>query len=289
MDTMPDGDATIDYGARIVTMIERRSVVGLVNAIHAFYRIGALEPILTASPNAVAQWVAEGAQKPVVNGPTLDALRVPARKVTVTVPYSVEFLRLTHARVDLAVNADMTHALRVAEDSAFCDAAPGDAARPASIFYEHVITGTGDPQTDFAALIARIPEEYLADVVLLLNAADCVALLTAGLADNQTLSVASGGLVAGLPAVVSGGVPRGAIGWCVPRLIALVDEGSRITSSDEATLEMTDGTLVSLWESDLAALRGERWIAWAPLANNVAGMMTGVLASNLAPTKRAKA
>ncbi|MGF6665307.1 hypothetical protein QF000_006975 [Paraburkholderia atlantica] len=77
-------------------------------------------------------------------------------------------------------------------------------------------------------------------------------------------------------------MPRGSIGFVVPGEVQIVDGGAMVSTSNKATLMLTDAdthenSVVSLWQHDAAALLGIHYIAWRGVTENCAGIVLNTL------------
>jgi HK97 family phage major capsid protein len=278
------GDAQLaDLGAFIVSQIARLSIVGKLNAVSPFYRVPPAAPVLAETASAVGTWTPEG-QKIRTSGQAFETFRLQVLKVAALCVYSAEFLRSVHPNVDAAITRDITNALARGVDVAFCDPANSGVAgvMPASPFEGNEIEGTGNVAADLATLLADYPEGALADAVLVVNPADIAQLIAAGYGRDGALTARDGGWLAGLPAVTSAAVPRGAIGILAPSQIAYTEAGAFVEASSAAVVEIEDFDtgelqLVSLWQQNCASLRGILYSNWETLTPGTARMVTDAI------------
>ncbi|MEM5421309.1 phage major capsid protein [Paraburkholderia ferrariae] len=272
-----------NFGNRLAPLVMKKSVLGQIAAMYAFWKCRPYLGYLVPVGNALAGWVAQGQQKPVSGGPSFAPFRLTPKKLVCLVPYSMETLKVVHADIDHAISRDATNALADGLNEAFCNPGnAGDDATPASPFYGHVQAGSGDFEADFAQLIAAIPPDLVAGAVLLVSPLDIPQLLAGGFADHSTLSVRDGGFVNGFPAAVCTSLPVGSIAYVVPQAVGLCDLGVLISASAQATLtaDFGDGqgeVEHGLWQENVACTKAEHWISWEAFRDGAAGMITDAL------------
>ncbi|RAR51468.1 HK97 family phage major capsid protein [Paraburkholderia unamae] len=271
----------LDLGSHLVQLVRRKSAIERVNNVMPFYRVPPFLAVLSLDVDASAGWTAEAA-KITVSGQGFSTYRIGALKSTAMAVYTQEFLRSVDPNVDTAIQRDLSRALAKVEDKAFFDPANGgDAATPPSPFYGHTLDGSGDISNDIDTLLANADPDLLGEIVLTFNAADTPALMKSHLAGDSTLNAVDGGFLAGLPAVPAP-VPRGAIGFVAPALIAMTEAGANIEASTQSTVEVVDdatgtSSVVSLWQQDLASLRAVHYLNWRAGRADAAGMVTNVI------------
>jgi hypothetical protein len=171
--------------------------------------------------------------------------------------------------------------------------ARGNGAGLSAAFISEIVVGASpvssstDPAADVAALVAAYPGAMETAVVVMSSRNAVAAKLRSFDGPFRDLT-RSGGFVAGLPAVCSDAAGD---------IVAVIDSARVLVADDgevavdiarNATLQMEDAptnatiagspaepvatSLVSLWQTNTAALRIERFINWEALSNSVAYM-----------------
>lgn len=227
------------------------------------------------SGTVAAGWVAEGGRKPVSDA-TVGNLTIDPKKLSVIVPFSIEYLR--------SDTIDLLDELRPAIAEAF--AVAFDAA---------ALHGTSTPFTAYLAQTTNTREMG--------TAAAAAGGVYTDLVEGMRLVVADGYRVRGfafsdlaeldlIGAIGTDGRPLlvdvgdGAIGQRLLGRPVVFHEGVGLTTvrgfggdfskaawgavgeieydvSEEATLTLTDASTINLWQDNMVALRAEAWYGWA--------------------------
>jgi HK97 family phage major capsid protein len=243
--------------------------------------------VIAATSGSTAYWSGERNPRPISRmtfaGDTLEPLSVIAMLVTTT-----ELLRSSSPSAESILSRDLAFAAVQAMDQAFIDPANAGSAgvKPASITNgATTIHSSGNSlaniDSDLALLIEALADAgsdlTWATFILRPRTALYLSLLrgTGGALAHPGMSV-KGGTLAGLPAIVSAASPSdvgspqegGEITLLDPSQIIVVDDGgSALEISRQTALAMSDSptsptTLVSMWQSEAAALKITRWANW---------------------------
>lgn len=222
--------------------------------------------IITSDPEA--EWVAEGAKKPVKKG-TFASKKITPYKLAVIVPFSMEFTRDAAALYNALV--------------ARIPMAMGEK------FDNTVFGGTTKPGEDFDQLNKVKAQELSTDPISALVNADLdisehdgvtngyaispkakAVLLTAKDTTGRPLfvdSIAQNGVptILGAPTYISKGCKTAdAVAYAGDWTKAVygVTSALSITLSDQATLALSDGTTLNLWQQNMVAIRAEMEIGF---------------------------
>lgn len=256
-------------------------------AVPAYNTIPFRTPVIGQTSGGAGYWVGEGNAKPLTkfdfSKSQLDPLKV-ANIAVVT----QELLRDSSPNADVLIRNSLVAALAERLDIDFID--PAKAAvlnlSPASI--TNGVTPVQSSGTDAAAVrsdIAALVRAFKAagnkvtSGVLIMdsNTALSLSLMQNPLGQAEFTGLSqSGGVLFGMPVIVSDYVPTDSAGGMVvlvnAREIYVGDDGGfQVDYSDQASLQMDDNpdnpttattVLVSLWQRNLAGFRAERTINW---------------------------
>lgn len=257
-------------GADLLLALRPASIIGRLGV----RRVPELTRVLTGTEGAMATWVREGGMIPMSKG-SYSAHVLENRKVAGIVVASDELLRSDVVDAESAMLDDLLGACRQALDAAFAD--PSNAGvvgeRPPSVTHPSA-GGTLLPSS--GSSIAQIDSDLRAAIQALLTAgsdlskaswvlsqtlASKLALLrgAGGVPAHPGLNV-RGGLLAGLPVVVSQGVPTTAISLIDAGLIAMSEAEPELSTSRSGMVDMSTtpgspGVLQTLFQTDSVALR----------------------------------
>ncbi len=235
--------------------------------IEGFSHVPARVPMLRATGEATASWAAEG--QPIAVSPDLSFDRIPGlqpKRVGAIAPYTKELLLSTGIGVDAIVATGLANATGLALDrAAFDPDNAGDANTPTALTYGVTPIPFDGFGVNGSLLRASLTEAMDAAVTAGRDLALGFWILHPKMAIGATKQAGypdvigpKGGILAGLPALVSAGARDGA----GKPLIVLVDaagialtlDGAEITVSDHATLKIPSG-FVSLFQTDSVAAK----------------------------------
>ncbi|MNP14312.1 Phage capsid family protein [compost metagenome] len=237
-------------------------------------------------------WVGEGKPKP-VSALAFDTTTLRFTKAAGIVVLTDELVRFSNPSAEALVQADLTASMAQFLDVAFVDPAIAEVAEVSPASITHGVTPIVASGTTADALKADVKRLFAAFLAANMTPAGAVWIMTPTMAltismMNNALGQSefpgidmNGGTFMGLPVIVSESVPAtpgsgSPVTGAGQRLILakaseilLADDGGvTIDVSREASLQMnsapTSGAteLVSLWQSNMVALRAERFINW---------------------------
>lgn len=219
-----------------------------------------------------AQWVGEGAPKPLTN-PTYDEVEIKEHKLAAITVYTQELMRRSDPAVDILVRDDLIEASKTLIDNTFLDAGAATAVRPAGLL--NGITATANTGTT--------AENYEADLLALVNSfvtanlsldgayfimsetrAAQISLLRDALGRSYFEGMALRGTrtLMGIPVITSQTVGNKIILVKTSEILLAQDGGVDVSYSDQATL-VDGGTTHHLWQENKFAVRVEKFITWA--------------------------
>lgn len=219
-----------------------------------------------------AQWVGEGAPKPLTN-PTYGEVEIKEHKLAAITVYTQELMRRSDPAVDILVRDDLIEASKTLIDNTFLDAGAATAVRPAGVL--NGVTATANTGTTAAA--------YEADLLALVNSfvaanlsldgsyfvmsetrAAQISLLRDALGNTYFQGMALRGTrtLMGIPVITSQTVGDKIILVKTSEILLAQDGGVDVSYSDQATL-VDGGTTHHLWQENKFAVRVEKFITWA--------------------------
>lgn len=219
-----------------------------------------------------AQWVGEGAPKPLTN-PTYGEVEIKEHKLAAITVYTQELMRRSDPAVDILVRDDLIEASKTLIDNTFLDAGAATAVRPAGLL--NGITATANTGTT--------AENYEADLLALVNSfvtanlsldgayfimsetrAAQISLLRDALGRSYFEGMALRGTrtLMGIPVITSQTVGDKIILVKTSEILLAQDGGVDVSYSGQATL-VDGGTTHHLWQENKFAVRVEKFITWA--------------------------
>ena len=219
-----------------------------------------------------AQWVGEGAPKPLTN-PTYGEVEIKEHKLAAITVYTQELMRRSDPSVDILVRDDLIEASKTLIDNTFLDAGAATAVRPAGVL--NGVTATANTGTT--------AENYEADLLALVNSfvtanlsldgayfimsetrAAQISLLRDALGRSYFEGMALRGTrtLMGIPVITSQTVGNKIILVKTSEILLAQDGGVDVSYSDQATL-VDGGTTHHLWQENKFAVRVEKFITWA--------------------------
>lgn len=278
--------ALVDYGnltGEFIELVRKKTVVDKLAANMRKVPFNVKIPEQTASGSV--GWVGEGRMKPTGN-PEFKNVTMTVSKVAGIVVLSDELLRFSNPQADQLVRDDLVNTTAEFIDHEFFD--PGKAEAddsPASILNGVTpIASTGTTaeayQADMSALIAQMVAQGISLEGAYWAMGETRAMTVSGLRDPlgrtffDGMTLTGNRVLHGLPVLVSGEL-EDKIVLIVPSQILLADDGQvDFSISNEATINM--GTeakpdMVNLFQHNLTAIRGERFIRWKKRRTAAAG------------------
>lgn len=253
------------------------------------------------------RWVGEGLRKP-VGELVIGEVTLGFAKTSGILVVTDELMRFSSPDVDVIVRDDLLRGSAQFIDESFVDPTlgPDSASAPASITYN--ITGapaSGTTAAHFRADLETMLAPFWAanlpvasGVFIMSNrSAQRFSLMRNSLGVREFPDITpTGGSLEGYPVITSEAVPADSGGDLIVFVLAseilLADDGNlTIDASREASVQLgsdpegadTAAALVSLWQRNLVAIRGERYIRWKPARSGVVSVITDANYSSATP------
>lgn len=219
-----------------------------------------------------AQWVGEGAKKPLTN-PTFGEVEVKEHKLAAITVYTQELMRRSDPAVDVLIRDDLIEASKILIDSTFLGAQEATAVTPIGVFNSvTAITSTGVTaaayEADLLALISSFVTANLsldgAYFVMSETRAAQLSLLRDALGNSYFTGMSLRGdrTLMGVPVITSQAVTN-KIGLIkTSEILIAQDGGVDVSYSDQATLIDGENTH-NLWQENKFAVRVEKFITWS--------------------------
>ena len=219
-----------------------------------------------------AQWVGEGAPKPLTN-PTYSEVEIKEHKLAAITVYTQELMRRSDPAVDILVRDDLIEASKTLIDNTFLDAAAASAVRPAGVLNGVTATpNTGTTAANYEAdLLALVNSFVTANLsldgsyfIMSETRAAQISLLRDALGNTYFQGMALRGTrtLMGIPVITSQAVGNKIILVKTSEILLAQDGGVDVSYSDQATL-VDGGTTHHLWQENKFAVRVEKFITWA--------------------------
>ncbi|MGX7952428.1 phage major capsid protein [Tsuneonella sp. HG249] len=259
--------------------VRDRSIIGRLAGLR---RVPLRTRLISAATGFSAAWVGEGKAKPVSKA-TYAAGTLPSRKVSTIAVVTRELLESVDPAAETLIRNDLAAALVAVIDQSFIDPANAGTTdiEPASVTNGvTAVTSTGDGIGDLRLLIDAFPGD-LERAVLVGSPSTFAALHDPHFL--PTLGV-RGGTAMGIPAIPSNAAGD-TLALIDPEGIAVGEDGMEIRTSNQASIEMLDGSLagdsigvvpgtaastVSLWQTNSSAILLEQRINWETARPSVA-------------------
>lgn len=219
-----------------------------------------------------AQWVGEGAKKPLTN-PTFGEVEVKEHKLAAITVYTQELMRRSDPAVDVLIRDDLIEASKILIDSTFLGAQAATSVTPIGVFNSvTAITSTGVTaaayEADLLALISSFVTANLsldgAYFVMSETRAAQLSLLRDALGNSYFTGMSLRGdrTLMGVPVITSQAVTN-KIGLIkTSEILIAQDGGVDVSYSDQATLIDGENTH-NLWQENKFAVRVEKFITWS--------------------------
>lgn len=266
-----------------IELVRKQTVVDKMAAKMRQVPFNVKIPEQTAS--ATVGWVGEGAMKPVGN-PAFKNVTLASSKIAGIVLLSDELIRFSNPKADALVRDDLVAQTAQFIDQQFFDPAKAEAPEsPASVLNDvTAIPSTGITAEAIEADINKLVSQMV-DAGISLEGAYWVtgetrAMGLSGLRDPlgrtffEGMTLTGERVLKGLLVLPSGAVADKLV-LIVPSQILLADDGQvDFSTSTEATINMgTEAVpnMVNLFQHNLTAIRGERFIRWKKRRIHAAG------------------
>jgi hypothetical protein len=275
--TSNDFAGLVDHSDETAALVAEATDLSLVGRMQGIVRVEPTTPYMSVTQRATAGWAGEG--KAIRVSPlAIGRETVGKAKIAAVVVLTAELLADASPLAVEAVRAMIASATQRAIDDAFADAANAGTAgeKPASVCYgAKTVASLGSFEGDAAQLADGYTGSW-PTAFMMLHPADAVrvAIMLGGRGLGGGIG-AKGGDVAGIVTLCSESVPRNQLAIVDASAIAMVDLGTEIAITRDATLELdstpTGSTMtptaasqnrVSLWQADAVAIRITRRISW---------------------------
>lgn len=260
--------------AEFIAAAEAMSIVGSLQGLRI---VSANLPYCPTSEAAVGYWVGESKALRVSRA-AFQRASLPPLKVAAIVVASREALR-SDPRAEELFRRDLLRAVALAKDGAFINGGAGTPGEtPAAINNGAVpIASVGTPEDDLAAAVAEFQGDFRTAAWIM--APQTAAAISTRLKLGSELGL-RGGVLLGLPVVVSAAVPTTSAGATITLLdaggVAAVAEDFTVAVSTAGMIEMSDDptaatdtpagatqAAVSLFQADAVAIRVVQRANWA--------------------------
>lgn len=220
---------------------------------------------------SVADWVGEGAKKPLTN-PTYGQIEIKEHKLAGIVVYTQELLRRADPAIDTLVRDDLIAATAELIDKTFLDATAQNDNRPAGILNGATRiaskgTQAAQIEADLLTLLSQFADANLSTdnsyFLMSETRAMQIALLRDALGNSyfNGMNFAGTRSLLGLPVITSQACGDKIILIKASELLVAQDGGVDVSYSDQATL--SDGSNThNLWQENKYAIRVEKYITW---------------------------
>lgn len=219
-----------------------------------------------------AQWVGEGAPKPLTN-PTYGEVEIKEHKLAAITVYTQELMRRSDPAVDILVRDDLIEASKTLIDNTFLDAGAATAVRPAGVLNGVIATAnTGTTAANYEADLLTLVNSFVtanlsldgAYFIMSETRAAQISLLRDALGNTYFQGMALRGTrtLMGIPVITSQTVGDKIILVKTSEILLAQDGGVDVSYSDQATL-VDGGTTHHLWQENKFAVRVEKFITWA--------------------------
>lgn len=269
-----------DYTYMASEFIEFLRPQTILGKINTFRRVPFNIKVPLQDQGSSAQWVGEGAMKP-LSKLNFDTTTLRFSKAAGIVVLTDELVRFSNPSAEALVRQDLAAAIAQFLDEQFIDPAVAAVANvsPASITngaHTSAASGTdaADVRADFATAMTSMIGANIAPSglvwVMLPTQAMSIGLMMNALGQSEFPGLnADGGTLLGYQVVTSNSVPAGQVTIFKPSEILLADDGGiTLDASREASIAMDDGsspstaTVVSMWQYNMVAIKAERYINW---------------------------
>ena len=219
-----------------------------------------------------AQWVGEGAKKPLTN-PTYGEVEIKEHKLAAITVYTQELMRRSDPAVDILVRDDLIEASKTLIDSTFLDGVAQSAIRPAGVLNAVVaVANTGVTAAAYEADLLRLIESFVTAnlsldgsyLIMSETRAAQISLLRDALGNTyfNGMSLRGARTLMGIPVITSQTAGDKIILIKTSEILLAQDGGVDVSYSDQATL-VDGGTTHHLWQENKFAVRVEKFITWA--------------------------
>ena len=268
----------------------------IVGRIPGLRRVPFNISIPSQTTGTLAQWVGEGAAKP-VSAISFSTVTLRFTKLANIIALTDELVRFSNPSAEAIVRKELADGMIQFMDQQFTD--PTVAAvtnvSPASITNgapHSAASGAAadDLRADIKTVLAsfsgaNIPAQGIS-ILMESNQAAAIAMMMNPLGQSEFNSVTpDGGSLFGYQLIVSDSLRAGDIIFLKPSEILIADDGTvTIDVSREASLQMADSTdnpstastvMTSLWQRNMVGIRAERYVNWLRRRTQAVYYLTG--------------
>ncbi len=299
-------DLVSTEGAAVAAFLEflrPQTIVGKFGSdgIPALTRLDFYTPYVTQTGGGEAYWVGEGKPKPLTSFDFDRSTLTPLKIANICV-LTEENIKFSTPNSDMIVRDQLSKAIIAGIDIAFVDPANAGSAtvKPASITNGAdaiAAEGTGDAddvRKDIKSLISKFAVAYnnTGNGVIIMSQTNAIglAMLTNALGQQEFPGMTrNGGILFGYPVIVSQAIGSVVVMVDASQIFLGDDGGIDVAISREASLEMksvplqdgmapgTGAALVSMFQSNMVAIRAERMINWKRARLTAVAYLTGAV------------
>jgi HK97 family phage major capsid protein len=281
----------------MIELLFAASIIGRVNGLR---RVPFKIKLPRQTGGATVNWVGETKVKP-VSQLAFDSITMDHHKIAGIVPLSEELWRLSNPSAEALVRDALINEITEKMDRDFVDPTKAEESgvSPASITNGvSAVTATGttaaalraDVKTLFSTMASNNLSTASGHWIMTQQQAIAISMMVTSLSQPEFPGITpTGGTFYGFPVVASENIPATGgsptdgypLIFALANQILLADDGSvAIDVSREASLQMDSApdspptastTLVSLWQHNLVAVKGERWITWKKARDTAVG------------------
>ncbi|MFT4063201.1 hypothetical protein [Paraburkholderia sp.] len=267
--------------AAMIAGVPTQSIIAAIDRISPWRRAAPNVPVLCESAPPQASWRNEG-QVIAVSSADFETVRVNADKsIAGILVFTVEAGRELGDAFMGQLSNDAGGAINYAESDALLNPAnDGTGTAPASLTHDAIkVQSTGSTaeaiRNDLATLLAQFGGD-MSRAVWAVSSRTATQLALHGAALGSADVNVTGGFLAGLPLCAARGVPDSVLALIDPSGIVLFDGGAQFATSEQSMLTMPDGSVRSLWDENLGALRFIRVLDWQAGRAGCVAAITGI-------------
>jgi len=249
-------------------LIQRRSLIGQIDAIRPFYKVPENVRVLF-SDNPAAAFVREGAEIPILQSDLATVVMRPKRISAIQIVTD----ELARNSAEHLLSKAIISSTAKAESEAFISQLAATPEAPAGVLHGLTpLTGTTSLADDVATLVAGFEGDLSQSVMIV---SPQTAFKLTAIFPNAGI----GGEIGGVAIVANHAVPNGLMAIIEPQRILLTDSGVDFEISKDATLVMRDEDKIvtgdlNLFSQNLQAVRVNRYLDFKPAAD-AAVVITG--------------
>lgn len=281
--------------AEFFSLVRDRSLLGRIPGLR---RVPLRTRLIGVASGFSAAWVGEGQAKPVGKA-SYSEETLPARKVSSLTVLTEELLESADPASETTIRDDMANAMAAVIDESFINPANSGTAgiEPASVANgAQADAATGTSTDDIRDAVAFSIGQFDGDLTRAVLVGRPELFVHMGLQSAFQIEQlgARGGSIGGIPAIATTALPLDAGGkqqlvLIDPDSIAFGEEGMDLRTSRKASIEMVDNpvgsstdptgtaSIVSLWQTNSAALMSEKYLNWQLARSGGVRVITGLV------------